>query len=185
MRKLAEAIVGPESTVDLVLGTCFDPGRSFFIFTRQESDPLGPHRFLFPPRSGLKMRHSVIQAPRNWPPTSSRFLLCNLMVLFSCPRSSIPSSQRARSEARMIALQTKFISGTSDSQANSVPRSNTIGNHIIFACHYRIESSRSDYFFTPPSPPLISGDSVSVGPLRGPLRKSFRSLSMSGLTRKV
>jgi hypothetical protein len=52
-------------------------------------------------------------------------------------------------------------------------------------CRDRIEPSRSDCYFMPPNPPPTSGGSVSVGPPRGPLRKSFRSFSMSGLTRKV
>ena len=87
----------------------------------------------------------------------------------------------------MIAPQTKFISEMSDSLANSVPHSSTIGiTHSAFLpFHYRIEPSHLDYSFMPPNPPLISGDSVSVGPLRGPLPKSFRSLSMSGLMRKA
>ncbi len=164
----------------------FDPGRYFFIVARQEFDPLEPRPSYFPPPSGLKMRRSVIQAPRNQHPTSSRFLLSKLMVLFSCPRSSIPSSQKARGEARMIAPQTKLISETSDSQANSVPRSSTIGiNSFRISFYYRIEPSHSDYSFMPPNPPLISRGSVSIGPLRGPLPKSFRSFSTSGLTRKV
>jgi hypothetical protein len=89
----------------------------------------------------------------------------------------------------MIAPQTKFISETSGSpsQANSVPRSSIIGinSFRISAFHYHIEPSHSDYSFMPPNPPLISGGSVSVGPLRGQRPKSFRSFSMSGLTRKV
>jgi hypothetical protein len=128
MRKLAEAIVGPESTVELVLGGRFwSRALLFFIVARQESGPPEPRPSYIPPLNGLKPRPSVIQAPRNQHPTSSRFLLSNLMVLFSCPRSSIPLSQKARSEARMIAPQTKFISETSDSQAKSVPRSSIIG----------------------------------------------------------
>lgn len=136
------------------------------------------------------MRPSVIRALRNQHPTSSRFLLFNLMVLFSCPKSSIPSGQKARGEAKMIAQQTRFISETSDSQANSVPRLSTIGTvstHSAFLpFHYRIEPSHhSDYSFMSPNPPLISGGSVSATPHRGPLPKSIRSFSMSGLTRKV
>jgi len=76
----------------------------------------------------------------------------------------------------MIAPQTKFISETSESQANSAPRSSIIGikSTTFLPFHDRIEPSHSDYSFMPPNPPLISGGSVSVGPLRGPLLKSFR-----------
>jgi hypothetical protein len=88
----------------------------------------------------------------------------------------------------MIVPQTKFISETLGSQASSVPRSSTIG--IISFCFFppcrdRVEPSRSDCSFMPPSPPPTSGGSVSVGPPRMHLRKSSRSFSMSGLTRKV
>ena len=97
------------------------------MVARQEFDPLEPRPSYFPPPSGLKTEPSVIQAPRNQHPTSSRFLLSGLMVLFSCPRNSIHSSQKAGGKARMIVPQTKLISETTDSQANSVPRSSTIG----------------------------------------------------------
>jgi hypothetical protein len=57
--------------------------------------------------------------------------------------------------------------------------------HAFLPFHYHIEPSHSDCSFMPPNPPIISGGSVSVGPLRGPLPKSFPSFSMSGLTRTV
>jgi hypothetical protein len=101
------------------------------------------------------MRLSVIQAPRNQQPTSSHFLLSNLMILFSCSRSLIPSSQKARGEARMIAPQTKFISETSDIQANSVPRSSTIGINSFcissFPLSYRAISFRLFFHVSKPS----------------------------------
>jgi hypothetical protein len=100
------------------------------------------------------MRPSVIQAPRNQHQTSSHFLLSNLMVLFSCPKSSIPSSQKARGEARMIAPQTRFISET-DSQANSVPRSSTTGINSFcfssFPLSYRAISFRLFFHVSKPS----------------------------------
>lgn len=101
------------------------------------------------------MRPSVIQAPRNQHPTSSRFLLSNLMILFSCSRSSIPSSQKAGSEARMTAPQTRLISETLDSRANSVPRSSTIGINSFcissFPISYRAISFRLFFHASKPS----------------------------------
>ena len=101
------------------------------------------------------MRHSVIRAPHNRHPTSCRFLLSNLMVLLSCPKSSILSSQKARGEARTIAPQTKFISETPDSQANSVPRSSTIGINLFcissFPLLYRAISFRLFFHASKPS----------------------------------
>ena len=87
----------------------------------------------------------------------------------------------------MTAPQTKLFSGIVDGQANSALRSSTIGIISVFIYPYRdrVEPSLSDYSFTPSNPPSTSGGSVSVGPLRGPLRRSFHSLSTSGLTRKV
>ena len=87
----------------------------------------------------------------------------------------------------MTALQTKPFSGTVDGQASSALRSSTIGiiSFFVYPCRDRVEPSRPDYSFMLSNPPSTSGGSVSVGPLRGPLRKSFRSLSTNGLTRKV
>jgi hypothetical protein len=87
----------------------------------------------------------------------------------------------------MTVPQTNLILETLDSQAGSVPRSSTTGiiSFCIYSCHDNVEPSCLDYYFMPPNLPPSSGGSVSVGPLCGPLRKSFRSFSMSGLTRKV
>ena len=142
MRKLAEAIVAPGSAVELVLGTRFwSRALLYFTVARQEFDPLEPRPSYFQPQNGSEMTPSVIQALRNQHPTSSRFLLSSLIVLFSCPRSSIPSSQKAKGEARMTARQTKFISD-SPSQANSVPHLSTIGINTFQFILPTIVSSR-------------------------------------------
>jgi hypothetical protein len=87
----------------------------------------------------------------------------------------------------MTALQTNFILATLATLANSVLHSNTIGiiSSYIYSSRDLVELSRPDYCFMPQSLRPTSGDSVSVDLPRGPLLKSFRLSSMSGLTRKV
>jgi hypothetical protein len=86
----------------------------------------------------------------------------------------------------MIAPQTKLILGTLATLVNLVPHSSTTGIiSFSFSLDVIVSSNLPDYCFMSQNLPLNSGGLVSVDPLHGPLRNSFRLYSTSGFMRRV
>lgn len=166
----------------------FDPSATSFNSRETGIRPSGASSILFPTSEWTK--NAAFRHPGTPQPASDFLSLSPLrfddsLQLFKKLNSLKPKGKKKGeddSAANKVYLGNVGHSGKFRS-AFEHNRYQFILHFFLFRC--RIEPSHLDYSFMPPNPPLISGGSVSVGPFRGPLPKSFRSFSTSGLTRKV
>jgi hypothetical protein len=190
MNRLAEAIVGAAESVDLVLGALSTS--TSWIWGSHERfwtgiRPSGASSILIPSSGWVKKEG--FNYPGTPQPRSNFLSLSPLQFNGSAQLAkklgTLRPKGRKRGEDDSAANKVYIGSVGQSGQFRSAFEHNRYHDVLQFFCCDRLELSRPDYFFMPPSPPSTTGSSVSVGPLHGPLRKSFRSSSMSGLTRKV
>jgi hypothetical protein len=164
----------------------FGPGR-YFIYSRETGiRPSGASSILIPTSEWIK--NEAFRHPGTPQPASDFLSLSPLQLYGSFHLSKKLNSLKPKGKRRGEddSATNKVYFGQSDSgKFRSAFEHNRYNTFYISSFPYRIEPSHSDYSFMPPNPPLISGGSVSASPLRGPLPESFRSFSMSGLTRKA